>query len=156
MLYIKCQYKLADIEQTIYLHKKSIGIKLLHLLYTPKTWPRIDILLDTGLLPFLEVQALDAVSKEEEEDDDVAEMSQHNVAEEVVLKAHVFLQEILHHHGGRLARNGDNTVAVRKLRRNHSIDGPGDRVGPIEPSPPNRNQLQEKIFQRCMTSWEPR
>lgn len=95
------------------------------------------------LLPFLEVQGLRAVREEEDEEKDVAEMRQHNVAEEVVPDAECLFQDFLHHDAGAVTSNRDQTINVAKLRRQDTVDGPGQRVTPVEPPPPNRQGLQD-------------
>ena len=73
-------------------------------------------------------------------------MRQHDVADEVMLHAISFFQNFLHYFIG-VARNCNRAAYVAKLRRNNAVDGPGHRVTPVEPSPPDRQCLQEREFQ---------
>jgi hypothetical protein len=68
---------------------------------------------------------------------------QQDVAEEVVLHAQGFFQNFLHYFIG-TTRNLNRAAYVAKLRGDDTVDGPGDRVTPVVPSPPDRQRLQER------------
>jgi len=71
-------------------------------------------------------------------------MRQHDVAEEIVLHAQGLVQKFLHYDCAGAAASSRNAAAyVAELRRRDAVDGPGHRVTPVEPSPPERQRLQE-------------
>lgn len=61
-----------------------------------------------------------------------------------MLHAQVFVQKFLHYDCAGVASSRRNVAAyVAKLRRRDAVDGPRHWVTPVEPSPPDRQRLQE-------------